>query len=254
MGICDSKSNIEKSYKNENYKKELISPIKIKRVIEQMNKSICKIITEKSKGTGFLFLILYPNIINPLKVLITCNHIFNDLKIGNKIKLIFENKEKIIIIDEFRRAYTNKEHNITIIQLKENEFEDKDYLQMDDYLMYKESELKNIYKNKMIYILHYPSGEGLTYSVDRITNIENNLIEHICKTDYGSSGAPILNLENNKVIGIHIGNYKSKNCYFGEFIKLAIDDFIRKYKPIKTNENIINNELINKEENFHNYK
>ena len=67
-----------------------------------MKNSICKI-DDKKKGTGFLCLIPYPNITHLLKVLITCNHVFNDLKYGNKIKLIFENgAEKELIFDESR--------------------------------------------------------------------------------------------------------------------------------------------------------
>ena len=73
----------------------------------------------------------------------------NDLKIGNQIKLIFENEEKTITIDEFRRTYTNKENNITITELKENEFEVNDCLKIDDNLIYKENEWNKIYKNKL---------------------------------------------------------------------------------------------------------
>ena len=36
---------------------------------------------------------------------------------------------------------------------------------------------------------------------------------------------PILNLDNFRVIGIHIGSFKNQIYYFGKIIKLAIDDF-----------------------------
>ena len=81
---------------------------KINIIIEQMKKSICKIDKENLKGTGFLCLIPYPNRLSLLPVLITCNHVLNDLKIETKTKLIFNGKEKIIIIDKFRKTYTNK--------------------------------------------------------------------------------------------------------------------------------------------------
>ena len=97
-----------------------------------MDKSICKINNEKTIGTGFLCLIPFPDSLSILRVLITCNHVLNDLKIGNEIKLIFDRKEKIIIIDKLRRAYTNKEYDITIIELKENEFDIQNYLKIDD--------------------------------------------------------------------------------------------------------------------------
>ena len=162
----------------------------------------------------------------------------NDLKIGNKIKLIFDGKQKIIIIDEFRKTYTNKEYDITIIELKENEFDLNDYLKIDD-LMYKENELNKIYKNKQLYIIHYLKDKEKNYLVDKIINIENLQIEYFYSTNHDLSGAPILNLENCKVIGIHTGNHRKKKCNIGKIIKLAIDDFNKKYKPITINE--INN-------------
>ena len=250
MGICESKKHLENNYNNlNNSDYEYISK---KRIIQQMNKSICLICNENSKGTGFLCLISYQISPRPLRVLITCNHVLNDLKIGDKIKLIFEFEVKIIIIDESRRIYINKEYNITIIELKENEFEDNEYLQIDDFLIYKENELNKIYKNKLVYIIHYPNGEGIAYSIDKIKKIENNIIEHLCKTNFGSSGAPILNLENNKVIGIHIG--KIKDYYYGKIIKLDINDFNKKFKPIKNNEIMLKyqkelDKLSNKENN-----
>ena len=47
---------------------------------------------------------------------------------------------------------------------------------------------------------------------------------HNCTTDNGSFGSPILNLQTNKVIGIH---YKSLTNYnIGTLLKLPIKDFI----------------------------
>ena len=265
-----SSSNITISNNNENRilipealiedHEEPISKYKVKRdlpenqskkIIKQMEKSICLIDHEDSKGTGFLCLIPYPNINHFLRVLITCNHVLNNLTIGNKIKLIFDNeKPEEINIDKNRRTYTNEEHDITIIELKENEFDNNDYLEIDD-LIYEENELDNIYKNKKIYIIHYPKGDEVRYSCDTITNIENNIIEHCCTTDKGSSGAPILNLDNYQVIGIHMGYYKyeneNENINFGEIIKLVIDDFNKDKNNYIIAEIEIKEEEINKD-------
>ena len=72
-----------------------LSKIQIKRIYEQMNKSICKIVDYK--GTGFLCRIPYPNNLNLLPVLITCNHVLENkyIKPGKEIKLVFEEEEKI---------------------------------------------------------------------------------------------------------------------------------------------------------------
>ena len=54
---------------------ESLSMFQIEKIMKQMNKSVCKIDGSKN-GTGFLCLIPFPNILHPLNVLITCNHMF----------------------------------------------------------------------------------------------------------------------------------------------------------------------------------
>ena len=144
------------------------STFQIEKIMKQMKKSVCKI-DGQIKGTGFLCLIPFPNILHPLNVLITCNHVFNDISIGSRIKLVFDDgKEKIIELDKSRKVYTNKENDITIIELKENEFDLEDYLKLDDDID-KVKEYNEIYKNKSIYIIHYPKGKEVKNSIDTIT-------------------------------------------------------------------------------------
>ena len=61
---------------------------------------------------------------------------------------------------------------------------------------------------------------------------------HKCSTDNGSSGSPILNLENNKLIGIH-SKGTNYNYNMGTLLKLPIQDFINK----KLNQNIEKNKI-----------
>ena len=49
----------------------------------------------KKIGTGFLCLIPFPNIEYRIKVLITRNHVFHEITIGNRIKVIFYNEIKM---------------------------------------------------------------------------------------------------------------------------------------------------------------
>ena len=97
-----------------------------KTILNQMSNSVCRFDLGKKTGSGFICLIPYPTIEHQLKVLITCNHVFNDIKIGNKIKVKFDNNiEKEIILDKERKLYTNDindKYDITIIELKDNEF------------------------------------------------------------------------------------------------------------------------------------
>ena len=105
-----------------------------------MTNSVFKIVVGNKMDTGFLCLIPFPNIEYRLKVLITFSSVFNDITIGNKIKIMFDNGiEKEIIIDGTRRVYTSnkKLYDITIIELKDNEFDISYYLQIDDDLFLK---------------------------------------------------------------------------------------------------------------------
>ena len=76
---------------------------------------------------------------------------------------------------------------------------------------------------------------------------ENNYFIHNCNTYHGSSGGVIVNKNNNLVVGIHIGEYKSKNPdevsnldtfikYIIEDIKIKINNIMKVNEIEKTNE------------------
>ena len=52
---------------------------------------------------------------------------------------------------------------------------------------------------------------------------------HLFSTKYGSSGGPILNLSNSKLLGIHKGSYKSGNFNIGLYLNEPINDFFKKH-------------------------
>jgi hypothetical protein len=90
-----------------------LSKDKIKKILEQMDNSVFKILKEKSTGTGFLCLLPYPDRFNLLPVLITCYHVFgnDDIKKGNQIKLLYNEEIKIINLNG-RKIYTSNENEI----------------------------------------------------------------------------------------------------------------------------------------------
>ena len=202
-------------------------------ITKQKENNVCKIKKgENCSGTGFLCLIPFPDRLNQLPVLITCNHILgkDDIKPGKKINLLFNDKvSKTLIIDESRITYTSEdnEFDTTIIEIKSDDGVDINIMLEIDYDIYKEEPLINIFKDQTVYIIHYPLGEKISYSNDIIRNIDvdNTKIEHLCSTEEGSSGAPILNLNNLKVIGIHIGKKTHKNVNIGIILKKPIDEF-----------------------------
>ena len=178
--------------------------------------SICKIEKSESTGTGFLCSIPYPDKLHPLPVLITCYHIIGIEEIQNNKEIIlkFNNETKIIKFDKPRKIYTSdlNHYDCTIIELKEGEFKVDDLLEIDDNI-FKVENLNKEYKNKTIYIIHYPKGKDIQNSVDVIKSIDysNSRLEHFASTKDGSSGAPIFILENFKIIGIHLGKYRKNN-------------------------------------------
>ena len=244
----------------------------------QKDNCICKIIKNDIPiGTGFLCSIQgeYKKRIT----LITAYHVLGeeeeDLKIGNQINLSFSDKNKLkkIIIDNSRRIYGSEEYDIVIIEIKDSDDLEKNNIFEIDENILTESDL-NKYINKTIYILHYPQGNLSSLSTNIIKNIENNnTIFHLCATEHGSSGAPILNLDTLKVIGIHQSYNKLQKVNEGIIIKEPIYNFNKENKIlltlkinenqlgqkiyfIKDNENYLNNVILfinNKRYKYENY-
>ena len=107
-----TKETILKEYPN------LISYECSKKIIEQMEKCICKIKIGEEQSTGFFCKIPFPNKENMLKVLITNNHIINDEKIS--IDIYEELNTKYLNLND-RIKYTNEEYDTTIIEIKDND-------------------------------------------------------------------------------------------------------------------------------------
>ena len=73
------------------------------KILEQMKKNICKIISPKKEGTGFFCKIPFPDKENLLKVLISNNHIINKELFNSKISIsIYEKKWENIIRFELK--------------------------------------------------------------------------------------------------------------------------------------------------------
>ena len=203
----------------------------VEQILFQMKNSVCKIIKcDGDKGTGFFCRIPYNNF-NLLPVLITNNHVLNEDDIQNNKKIEFtindDKKCRSIKIDKNRIKYTNEELDVTFIEIKPKEDKIDNFLDIDDSI---EKDLENLYSNKSIYIMHYPKGTNANVSFGLTKKLIDSNFIHICSTDRGSSGSPILLLDSFKVIGIHKGAPKENNFEFnyGIFIKEAINLFKQK--------------------------
>ena len=217
-----------------------ISILGTKEILKQMVNCICKIYrNDGNKGTGFFCKILYNNYNIP--VMITNNHIIDEkyIKENNNINITLndDNICKTIILNDNRKIYTNKEYDITIIEIKcekdkLNEKDEKDkinnFMNLDKKIFNENS--NELYKKQSIYIPQYLYGEKAVVSYGIINNIVGNNISHFCFTESGSSGSPIIDLLNNKIIGIHKEGSPLLKKNFGTFLKLPIIEFINKYR------------------------
>ena len=237
--------------------KESIDPVSIeatKKIIDQMEKCVCKINFNNEIGTGFFAKIFYKS--NELKVLITN---FHDINKNSQISIYLNNKErkKIEINNYKRKIYKNIYYNISIIEIIENFDGIYEYLELNDDI---ENNL-NLEKNKIIenyrnlkesiYILNYLKGENIVVSYGLLNEIKSEKeILHKCYTDNGSSGSPILSLRNNKLIGIH--SRKSKNLSFniGALVIFPIIEYIQNY--YNTSDNLYKNNFNNNKNNYSN--
>ena len=216
------------------------------KIVKQMKNCICKIINGKKIGTGFFCKISKNNKFIPL--LITSYHILDDnfIKTQKQLKLsLFDNQEcKIINIDKDSKLYSSKEkeYDMMVLRLKQDDGI-SDYLEFDNNIFNENSEI--LYGNESIYILHYPRGEKSAVSFGMGFKKSNNYeFKHLCNTESGSSGSPILNLTSNKLIGIHRGYVKGENINFniGTFLKKPLAIFKQILINSKFNSYFISNQ------------
>lgn len=221
-------------YKNENYpiiNKESLELNNLLIIIEQMKTSVCKIEKKNNSGTGFLCIIPFPNNSHLIPVLITSYNILNkkDIIPGNNIKITFyDNTYKILEMSVKRKIYLNdeKKYNITIIEIIKEDGLDSSKMLKIDKTIYNDNYLKYIFKNKSVYSIYYPQNSEIQYDINLLTNIDpiSNTFIHLCVTEGGALGAPILNLENFRVIGFNKGNN------MGTLLKGPINEFIQSNK------------------------
>ena len=223
---------------------------KSEKIIQQMKTSICKVYGQNT-GTGFFCKINYQN--EEIPVLMTNYHVLSDEYLENnnfvKISLNDEQIFEVLNIEEKNKIFSSKteKYDIMIIKLKDdnNKF---NYLELDNNLFNENSEY--LYENKSIYILHYPNGENISVSYGYgIKKLDKYYIQHLCNTQSCSSGSPILNLSNNKVIGIHKGTIKNKDKKAKFNLGILLKYPLNKLNKKKTNEITIKININNSEVN-----
>ena len=210
----------EELYADTNHK-----PIPIDLVNKAL-KSVCKIIIKKNNenifGTGFFI-----NINNSNKYLITNYHIISESAINNENEIEIYNKKKmkLVLNNRFIKFFPFPK-DITIIELKKDDelYEDIELLNIDiNYYIYG----YNIYQNVDIFSVEHPFGKKAVCASGKVINVDEYEFSHNIPTEHGSSGCPIILLNDNinliQVIGIHKSADNLKRINWATFIGEIFD-------------------------------
>ena len=215
------------------------------KILEQMTNCICKVKSKGIYGTGFFCRIRFLD--NTfIKVLTTSYQILDEhyFKENNEINLIINNQARIINLNKKRKIYSNKDFDLTLIEIKESD-KINDYFELDENILSQENP-KLFYENKTIYIIQYLNMEKASVSYGIFNDLIDSEIKHTCSIKPGSNCSPILNSMNNKIIGISKISEKNDNNK-GIFLKVPINEFkkqIEAKEEIKEKKvNIIDNKL-----------
>ena len=156
--------------------------------------------------------------------------------------------------------YTDEKFDITIIEIKEKD-NYKNFLKLDEKIMndiIKNDNQNRKYIKETIYIIQYPENKlSVSYGIlEQIFEDNKHNFIHKCNTKRGSSGSPILTL-NNRVIGIHKEGFDNRfnigtllNYPIKKFIQIYYKSNIKKMKmysnyDISNKDTITNNDIIN---------
>ena len=218
--------------KNEDYirKDEILighKPIQM-AIANKVMKSICKIIIYKNKengicfGTGF-----FMKIFDSLGCLITNYHVIEKDKVYENIELeIWNNKKMKLEISNRYAKYFENPKDITIIEIKSTDkiYKDIEFLRYDfNYL-----NGYTYYKNIDVFTVQHPLGKDASCASGVIIDTNDYEFTHNIPTEEGSSGCPIILLNNNinliQVIGIHKYGCLEEKVNGGTFIGEIINN------------------------------
>ena len=85
------------------------------------------------------------------------------------------------------------------------------FLELDDNIF--KDNPNDIYMKTSIFLISYPKGGISNYwmGIFKLLEEDDFTISHLCQSDPGSSGCPIIKINNNRLIGIHKGAHSKNN-------------------------------------------
>ena len=222
----------------------------IEYIDKQIKFSVCEIKFNDDKSEiGFFCTFPVPNDIKLLPVLIINNFILPKEK-ETEISIFNNNKKITIKIYDGRKLFSIEKCNITVIELKKEEYTSINLYFYIDEDVYEEN-INQIFENKSIYILYFSNKEQkIKYSLGKIKSIneENFSIDYSCDNEDEEMFCLLLNLNNYKIIGIKNENETNDSCYCINALideldenNDSIDEITIIYKNIKLKESHKNN-------------
>ena len=189
-----------------------------KIIYEQMNNCFCKVDTKDGNyEIGCFVHIKHGNKI--YSVLLTLINVLQCIN-NNGLNIIMNDKPKQIELGDLK--YEDKECNICLIEIKDNNNDNIQYMEIDENIF--KSELEMNYYKESIYVIQYSNKTDISVSYGIINEIFKNEIRYSSNIDVNSKLSIIFNLYNNKIIGIN--KYKSNYYYKGIFFNKIIISII----------------------------
>ena len=182
---------------------------------EIADSSVCKIIIDNKIGNGFFCKIKNDN--NSI-YLVTCYHVLSKiiLDIYDEIKLKFNYYTIKLNLKEKRNVLYDVKLDFMAIEIKnEDEIKVKAFEINHDCYNYEYDNTK--YDTRGIIIPCLGEDNEVYFPQGMINYSDNKRFLHNCNTIPGNSGAPIILINNIKIIGIHIGYEKAQNKNVGLF-------------------------------------
>ena len=221
----------------------------LKVISEQTKNSLCHIKNnEGDNSIGFFCVIPFINNNNLLPILVLNNANFKENTINKIFITLCNNKKNTItseiIIDNKRKIFLDEEINISFIEIKDKDNIDKNLFLFLDEKNFND-DLEKELLNKQIYLIYYLENNYSDYTTGIIKKInkQKKYFEFISKNRLSSSGYPIFNFNNNRIIGIqneHLN--KEDNYHKGLIFNDLIELFFNKEFD-KDFDNIINDVL-----------
>ena len=139
-------------------------------ILNQARNNICKIkMKDGSQSTGFFWKIPFPDEFHLIPALITNHHVINQTlldKETEKVSLVIKAEKKVKTINlSNRMKYTNPDYDITILGLKEETDDIKNYIELDDIILgnildnNNNDDSNQVFTGETLYILQYPEGK-----------------------------------------------------------------------------------------------